>query len=65
MTEMGIGMFDYLDDAGNMKDEIEQFKGMFYKKANRYIIEDLEKRNPFDHYDYEHQMPCVGEQVLH
>lgn len=58
MTEMGIGMFDYLDDAGNMKDEIEQFKGMFYKKANRYIIEDLEKRNLlFDHYDYEHQMP--------
>lgn len=58
MTEMGIGMFDYLDDAGNMKDEIEQFKGMFYKKANRYIMEDLEKRNLlFDHYDYEHQMP--------
>ena len=58
MTEMGIGMFDYLDDAGNMKDEIEQFKGMFYKKANRFIIEDLEKRNLlFDHYDYEHQMP--------
>lgn len=58
MTGMGIGMFDYLDDEGNMKDEIEQFKGMFYKKANRYIIEDLEKRNLlFDHYDYEHQMP--------
>lgn len=58
MTDMGIGMFDYLDDAGNMKDEIVQFKGMFYKKANRYIIEDLEKRNLlFDHYDYEHQMP--------
>ena len=58
MTGMGIGMFDYLDDQGNIKDEITQFKGMFYKKANRYIMEDLEKRNLlFSHYDYEHQMP--------
>jgi len=58
MTDMGIGMFDYLDDQGNMKDEITDFKGMFYKKANRYIIEDLKNRNLlFDSYDYEHQMP--------
>lgn len=58
MTDMGIGMFDYLDDAGNMKEEITQFSGMFYKKANRYIMEDLEKRNLlFTYYDYEHQMP--------
>lgn len=58
MTGMGITMFDYLDDQGNMKDEIEEFKGMFYKKANRYIMEDLEKRNLlFSHTDYPHQMP--------
>jgi isoleucyl-tRNA synthetase len=58
MTDMGITMFDYLDDEGKMKEEIEEFKGMFYKKANRYIMEDLEKRNLlFTHYDYEHQMP--------
>ncbi len=58
MTNMGIGMFDYLDDQGNMKDEIVQFKGMFYKKANKYIMQDLEERNLlFSHYDYEHQMP--------
>ncbi len=58
MTDMGIGMFDYLDDQGNMKEEIEQFKGMFYKKANKYIMQDLEQRNLlFSHYDYEHQMP--------
>ena len=58
MTEMGIGMFDYLDDQGNMKDEITEFKGMFYKKANKYIMQDLEQRNLlFSHYDYEHQMP--------
>ena len=58
MTGMGIGMFDYLDDQGNMKDEISEFKGMFYKKANKYIMQDLEEKNLlFAHYDYEHQMP--------
>ena len=58
MTGKGITMFDYLDDQGNMKDEITEFKGMFYKKANKYIMEDLKKRNLlFNRYDYEHQMP--------
>ena len=58
MTGMGITMFDYLDDQGNMNEEIDQFKGMFYKKANKYIMEDLEKRGLlFNHYDFEHQMP--------
>lgn len=58
MTGMGITMFDYLDDQGNMKDEIEQFKGMFYKKANKYIMQDLEERGLlFKHEEYEHQMP--------
>ena len=58
MTDMGITMFDYLDDEGHMKDEIVKFKGMFYKKANKYIMEDLKERNLlFANYDYEHQMP--------
>ena len=58
MTGMGITMFDYLDDQGNMKDEITQFKGMFYKKANKYIMQDLEDRGLlFKHEEYEHQMP--------
>ena len=58
MSDMGIGMFDYLDDQGNMKDEITQFAGMFYKKANKYIMQDLQERGLlFDSYDYEHQMP--------
>lgn len=58
MTDMGITMFDYLDDQGNMKEEIEQFKGMFYKKANKYIMQDLEERGLlFKHEEYEHQMP--------
>ncbi len=58
MSDMGIGMFDYLDDQGNMNEEIEQFSGMFYKKANKYIMQDLEERNLlFEHEDLEHQMP--------
>ena len=58
MTGMGIEMFDYLDDQGNMKDEITQFKGMFYKKASKYVMQDLEERNLlFAHEDHEHQMP--------
>jgi isoleucyl-tRNA synthetase len=58
MTGMGIEMFDYLDDQGNMKDEITQFAGMFYKKANKYVMQDLEERGLlFAHEDHEHQMP--------
>jgi isoleucyl-tRNA synthetase len=55
---MGVTLFDYLDDQGKFTDEVEQFEGMFYKKANKYIVEDLEERNLlFDQYPYDHQMP--------
>ena len=58
MTSMGISMFDYLDDQGNMKEEMGEFKGMFYKKANKYIMEDLKNRSLLlKSVDYEHQMP--------
>jgi isoleucyl-tRNA synthetase len=58
MTGMGIEMFDYLDDQGKMTDKIEKFEGMFYKKANKYILEDLEDRNLLFHQEpYDHQMP--------
>ena len=58
MSDMGIGMFDYLDDQGSMKEEITDFAGMFYRKANKYIVQDLKKRNLLlKEYDYEHQMP--------
>jgi isoleucyl-tRNA synthetase len=58
MTGMGITMFDYLDDQGKMTDKIKEFEGMFYKKANKYILEDLEKRNLLFHQEpYDHQMP--------
>jgi isoleucyl-tRNA synthetase len=58
MKGMGIEMFDYLDDQGKMTDKIEKFEGMFYKKANKYILEDLEDRNLLFHQEpYDHQMP--------
>lgn len=58
LTGMGIELFDYLDDTGTFTDEIKEFSGMFYKKANKYIMEDLKKRDLlFKHEDYTHRMP--------
>jgi isoleucyl-tRNA synthetase len=55
---MGVEMFDYLDDQGKFTPEVKQFEGMFYKKANKYILEDLENRNLLlNQYPYDHQMP--------
>jgi isoleucyl-tRNA synthetase len=58
LQSMGVEMFDYLDDQGKFTDEVKQFEGMFYKKANKYILEDLEKRDLLlNQYPYDHQMP--------
>lgn len=58
LQEKGISMFDYLDDQGKMTEEAKEFEGMFYKKANKYIVEDLEERNlMFKQEPYDHQMP--------
>lgn len=58
LKDKGISMFDYLDDQGHMTEETEQFKGMFYKKANKYILEDLENRDLlFEQEPFDHQMP--------
>jgi isoleucyl-tRNA synthetase len=58
LKEKGISMFDYLDDQGKMTEETKDFEGMFYKKANKYIVEDLEKRElMFNQEPYDHQMP--------
>jgi len=54
--DIGITVFDYLDETGSFTDEITEYKGMFYKKANKYIIEDL-KDKLFKVEDYAHQMP--------
>jgi isoleucyl-tRNA synthetase len=58
LLEKGIKMFDYLDEVGHFNDLIPEYKGMFYKKANKYIVEDLKKSNLlFSDSDYEHSMP--------
>ena len=41
MMGMGITLFDYLDDTAHFTDLIPEYKGLFYKKANKKIIEDL------------------------
>lgn len=56
--KMDIKLFDYLDDTATFTQDIPQYQGMFYKKANRFIIEDLEKQNSlFSQQQYKHQMP--------
>lgn len=56
--KMGIELFDYLDDTATFTDLIPEYKGMFYKKANKYILADLEKNNQlYYHEPYPHQMP--------
>ena len=53
-----IQSFDVLDSQGDFTDEIQPYKGMFYRDANVKIIEDLKSIGRlFDYYDYEHEMP--------
>lgn len=55
---LGVTLFDYLDETGNFTDPVEKYSGMFYKKANKYIIEDLKNNNVlFEYSSYPHQMP--------
>lgn len=56
--DMGIGVFDYLDDTGHFSSMIPQYEGQFYKKANKQIIEELKTKNLLlKHTEYSHQMP--------
>ncbi len=56
--EMGMSLFDYLNDTGEFTDEIPDYTGMFYKKANKQIIKDLEEKGLlFKHEEYTHSMP--------
>lgn len=38
-----IGLLSVVDNKGHMNKEAQNYEGMFYKKANKYIIEDLDK----------------------
>jgi len=56
--KMNMPLFDYLDDTAHFTDLVPGYKGLFYKKANKRIIEDLQKQSLLlKHEDYPHQMP--------
>ncbi len=55
---LNIPLFDYLDDAAHFSDLIPEYKGMFYKDANKKIMEDLDKNGClFDSGRIVHRMP--------
>lgn len=58
MNGMGITMFDYLDDTGSFTDQVKEYEGVFYKKANPMIMENLKDRGLlFAHSTITHRMP--------
>ena len=55
---LGIVLFDYLDEVANFNDLVPAYNGMFYKDANKKIIDDLSKNNClFDFGRIVHRMP--------
>lgn len=56
--KVGIVSVDVINDQGDFTDEIPPYTGMFYRKANKYIIEDLKASHKlFCVEDYEHDLP--------
>lgn len=56
--KMGIKLFDYLNETAHFTKLIPEYEGMFYKKANVYIVEDLKKIDRlFDSGKLTHRMP--------
>ncbi len=45
MKEKDIQVVVHLDDEGTVFDDVPLFGGMYYLKANKFVNEDLEKRN--------------------
>lgn len=55
---MGIKMFDYLNETCDFTDEIPPYAGLFYKKANEKILEDLTTSGKLFYSEkYVHSMP--------
>jgi isoleucyl-tRNA synthetase len=44
MREHNVHVEMHLDEEGHIKDEVPQFGGLYYLKANKLVDEDLEKR---------------------
>lgn len=56
--EMGMRLFDYLDETGQFTSEIPPYEGQFYKKANKQIILDLSKKGLlYKEEKYVHSVP--------
>ncbi len=45
MNENNIHIEMHLDEEGNIKNDVPLFGGMYYLKANKFVNEDLSKRN--------------------
>ncbi|MFH1648335.1 MAG: isoleucine--tRNA ligase [Patescibacteria group bacterium] len=55
---LGISMFDYLDDTAHFSSTITEYEGLFYKEVDPKIIENLESKGAlFDHGTTMHRMP--------
>jgi isoleucyl-tRNA synthetase len=58
LLDLGITLFDYLDEEGVFNSLVPQVEGQFYKDANKSLMDELkEKGLLFKHEQYAHQMP--------
>lgn len=56
--KLGVKMFDYLDDTAHFTNMVPPYEGMFYKKANLKITDDLQQKEVlFNHGTLVHRMP--------
>ena len=56
--EKNLPFFHLVDEEGKFNEYGGQFEGMFVKKADRYVLEDLEERDLlYKTEDYEHSYP--------
>src|SRR6202008_4593640 len=58
-TKLGLPKFHLVDEEGKFTKDSPPFEGMFVKKADKSIIEDLESRNLLFsvNWQYEHTYP--------
>src|SRR5207244_1051998 len=58
MQEQGIHMEIHLDEEGTVKADVPLIGGMYYLKANKVIIADLEQRGLiYSNKDFVHRLP--------
>jgi isoleucyl-tRNA synthetase len=56
--QVGIESFDYLNDQGDFTQEVPEYEGLFYRDANKKILEDLRACGRLFKFEkYVHDMP--------